>query len=84
MLQYLEIDQEVAAAEFGDEMQIMSMGEYMASLKPIGAFSMQACLISIMERYGLRAALPLALFSPPSWKKKVKLLAPLGAHPMLD
>ena len=81
MLQYLEIDQEVAAAEFGDEMQIMSMGEYMASLKPIGAFSMQACLISIMERYGLRAALPLALFSPPSWKKKGEVVGAFGSTP---
>ena len=80
LLGYLEIDQEIAAADCPG-LKLMSLGEYMASLKPRGAISLQRGLISIMDKYGLRIALPLALFAPPSWKKENNMMGAFTNSP---
>ena len=68
LLIYLELDKKIVATDF-PHLNLLSLGEYMASLRPQGAFSLQRALISIMDRYGPRIALPLALFAPPAWKQ---------------
>lgn len=80
LLSFLEVDQEIATADCPG-LKITSLGEYMASLKPHGAISLQRALISIMEKYGLRVALPLALFAPPSWKKESNVMGPFANTP---
>jgi len=68
LLQYLELD-EAAVSSFTD-ISLVGLGDYMASLQTSGTFSLQRALISVMDRYGLRVALPLALFAPPKWRQE--------------
>lgn len=67
-LKYMEVDQDYARSRYPDT-PMMSLGEYMGSLHAQGEVSMQRALVSIMDRFGLRVALPLALFAPPSWRR---------------
>lgn len=44
----------------------LSLGSYFASLSPRGAVSFERALVSVADRWGLAAALPLAMFLPPA------------------
>lgn len=80
MLDYLELDTTFAKAEY-PELALTSLGAYMASLEPQGAFSLQRALISIMDAYGLRVALPLALFAPSAWRNESPVVGAFQATP---
>ena len=68
LLHYMEIDKEFAAAHYPG-VPMMSLGEYMSLLDAQVEVSLQRVLVTIMDRFGLRIALPLALFAPPSWQR---------------
>ena len=80
LLRFLDIDNEVATTDY-PHLQMVSLGEYMASLDANGTISLQKGLISIMERYGPRVALPLALFAPPSWKAESNVVGAFSQSP---
>lgn len=71
MLRYFALDPVVCSAYGG--VQFESLGEYMDSLESENPFSIEAVLISIMDRFGLAIALPLALFVPQKWKQTIHL-----------
>eukprot|EP00889_Picochlorum_renovo_P004129 jgi/Picre1/31159/NNA_006513.t1 len=71
MLRYFALDPDVCSAY--DGAQFESLGEYMDSLESENPFSIEAVLISIMDRFGLAIALPLALFVPQKWKETIHL-----------
>ncbi|KAL4537683.1 hypothetical protein Ndes2437B_g08790 [Nannochloris sp. 'desiccata'] len=60
---------------------MISLGEYMASLDANGKISLQKALISIIERSGLRVALPLALFAPEPWTKETDIVGAFNNSP---
>ncbi|KIY94459.1 hypothetical protein MNEG_13503 [Monoraphidium neglectum] len=47
----------------------MSLGAYFSSLQPQGAFSYERAVVSAADKYGLTAALPLAVFLPAAWRR---------------
>lgn len=68
LLRYFELDPCVSAQFPGIVFE--SMAEYMSSLSlESGALSIESILISILDRFGLTLALPLALLLPSTWKK---------------
>lgn len=68
LLRYFELDRRVS--ELYDGIQFESMADYMDSLSlESGTLSIESILISILDRFGLTLALPLALLMPSRWKK---------------
>lgn len=68
LLRYFELDRRVSKRF--DWVQFESLGEYMNSLSlESGALSIESALISILDKFGLTLALPLALLVPSTWKK---------------
>jgi len=61
----------------------MSLGAYFASLAPTGAFSFERVVVSIADRFGLSAALPLAMFLPAAWRKDDDVGGLLRSFPSL-
>ncbi len=51
------------------DVKLMSLGSYFSSLVPRGAFSFERVIVSVADRFGLSAALPLAMFLPPAWRQ---------------
>lgn len=68
LLRYFELDPDVSGSF--PEIKFESMAEYMGSLSlESGALSIESILVSILDRFGLTLALPLALLIPSTWKK---------------
>jgi hypothetical protein len=80
LLGYLDVDKSVAAADY-PELNFSSLGDYMASLDANGKISIQKALISIIERSGLRIALPLALFAPEPWTRESDVVGAFNKSP---
>lgn len=59
------------------------MGSYFASLSPRGSVSFERALVSIADRWGLAAALPLAMFLPPPLRAEGDAAALLAGFPTL-
>ena len=68
LARFIDVDQEVAAQLFPG-VRLLSLRSYYDSLLPKGNVSLQGLLVSGLDRFGWRVALPLALFVPPSWCK---------------
>ena len=71
LLRYFALDPAVCSSY--DGVHFESLGEYMDSLESENPFSIEAVLISVMDRFGLAIALPLALFVPQTWKQAIHL-----------
>jgi hypothetical protein len=80
LLRFLDLDKNIAATDY-PQLQMTSLGEYMASLDANGTVSLQKALISIMEHSGLRVALPLALFAPAPWTKESDIMGAFNNSP---
>lgn len=61
--------------------RLLSLGDYFASLRPVGAVSFERVLVSVADRYGLSAALPLALFLPSRWREEASTGGLLRSFP---
>jgi hypothetical protein len=61
----------------------ISLGSYFASLSPRGSVSFERAIVTIAERWGFAAALPLALFLPPALRADGDLPALLVGFPSL-
>ncbi|PRW44238.1 Arginine repressor [Chlorella sorokiniana] len=64
-------------------LRLLSLGDYFASLQPEGPVSWQRALVSIGDRFGLTAALPLALFLPNRWRDEACAAGLLARFPSL-
>ncbi|KAL4428258.1 hypothetical protein ABPG75_002347 [Micractinium tetrahymenae] len=60
---------------------LLPLGEYFASLQPQGSVSWERLLVSVADRFGLTAALPLALFLPNAWRAEVAAGGLLASFP---
>ena len=66
ILKYFELDH----GQKYPEIKLESLGEYVGSLSLQSSFNVESILVSVLERFGLVIALPLALFLPRTWRKK--------------
>jgi hypothetical protein len=66
----LELEPAVASSGSLKTLHLLSLGDYFASLAPQGAVSWERALVSVADRFGLTAALPLALFLPNRWRRE--------------
>lgn len=64
-------------------LRLLSLGDYFASLRTEGSVSWQRALVSIADRFGLTAALPLALFLPNRWRTEACAGGLLARFPSL-
>lgn len=64
-------------------LRLLSLGDYFASLQPEGPVSWQRALVSIGDRFGLTALLPLALFLPTRWQTEACAGGLLARFPSL-
>ncbi|KAI8472352.1 MAG: hypothetical protein J3K34DRAFT_392383 [Monoraphidium minutum] len=84
LLTFLELDQQVASDLSLSGLRLLSLGSYFASLRPQGVFSYERVVISVADRYGLTAALPLAIFLPSTWRKDDDVGGLLRSFPTLS
>ncbi|PSC75904.1 arginine repressor [Micractinium conductrix] len=82
LLHYLEVDP-AAAARVAPSATLLPLGAYFASLRPHGVVSWERLLVSVADRHGLTAALPLALFLPNAWRKEAGAGGLLASFPSL-
>ena len=64
-------------------LRLLSLADYFASLAPQGAISWERALVSVADRFGLTAALPLALFLPNRWRREAAAGGLLRSFPSL-
>lgn len=64
-------------------LRLLSLGEYFFSLETQGSVSWQRALVSILDSFGLTAALPLALFLPNAWRDEACAGGLLARFPSL-
>ncbi len=50
-------------------LNLMSLGSYLDCLVPEGAVSAERAITSVLDRWGLSVALPLAMFLPAAWRR---------------
>lgn len=79
---YSEIDYEMAKVEF-PEVDVLSLGEYIASIQTDGAFPLSKVIGTIMQDHGLGIAIPLIFFAPLRWKS-TELTSVLADIPFVE
>ena len=62
----LDLDTEVASSPPLAGLRLASLGAYFASLAPKGPVCLERAIVSIADKKGFAAALPLAMFMPPA------------------
>ena len=85
LLRFLALDPSAAGPPLltTPGLRLTSLGDYFASLETQGSVSGERALVSILDRLGLTAALPLALFLPTAWRKEACAGGLLARFPSL-
>lgn len=85
LLRFVAVDPGAAAPPLLSTpgLRLLSLGDYFDSLQPEGPVSWQRALVSIGDRFGLTAALPLALFLPNRWRNEACAAGLLARFPSL-
>lgn len=83
LLDFLELDASELSSPELVGLRLASLGSYFASLEPRGPFSFERAFASVADRFGLAAALPLAMFLPRAWRRDKDVGGLLSSFPSL-